>query len=70
MELDVKDKWRYTKLGELPLVGQEVLVFVFCGRFFSIGYISSGEWYLEDSMYYNLDEDIAWRPLPEEPKEI
>lgn len=68
MELDVKDKWRYTKLGEFPLVEQAVLVFV--DGFFSIGYIESGEWYLDDSMYYNLDEDIAWRPLPEEPKGI
>lgn len=70
MERDVEDKWRYTKLGEFPPVEQEVLVFVFWGGFFSIGYIESGEWYLEDSMYYNLDEDIAWRPLPEEPKRV
>lgn len=68
MELDVEDKWRYTKLGEFPPVEQEVLIFV--DGYFGLGYICSGEWHVNDCAYYNLDKDIAWRPLPEEPKRI
>ena len=69
MELDVEDKWRYTKLGEFPQVEQMVLGFV--DGFFAIGYyIGDGDWYLDNSMYYSHDEDIAWRPLPEEPKGV
>ena len=68
MKLDVEDKWRYTKLGEFPPVEQEVLVFM-RGSFY-IGYLESGGWYFEPCMDCNLDEDIAWRPLPEEPKGV
>jgi hypothetical protein len=34
--------------------------------FFSIGYIESGEWYLDDSVYYNLDESAACNDCREE----